>query len=150
MHRDKHREIHLIFTGEPEIRRQCEFSTKQSCKAGKGERNLPNNANKVSRRRQEEVAAEKRNLPVRVHGLVRKIRRNTATGKRKVLLEPEWARHNRRGVFASETSVGGIRMQKSWRLSRPLRELFLLFSMLFVSRTCLNEFLITPGCCVVK
>ena len=70
VHTNKHGKVHLIFTGEPEIHRQLKFYAEQPREAGKGERRVPVNAKNSFRRKQAAAAAEERNLPVRVHGLV--------------------------------------------------------------------------------
>jgi len=73
VHNNKHRKVHVILAGKPEIYRQREFHAEQSGQAGKGKRRVPNHGENVHGRKHADAAAEERNLPVRVHELVREV-----------------------------------------------------------------------------
>jgi len=73
VHTNKHRKVHVILAGQPEIHRQREFHAEQPGQAGKGKRRVPNHGENAHGRKHAEAAAEERHLPVRVHGLVREV-----------------------------------------------------------------------------
>ena len=73
VHTNEHGKVHVFLTGKSEIHRQLEFYAEQPGQAGKGKRRVPNHGENAHGRKQAEAAAEKRHLPVRVHGLVREV-----------------------------------------------------------------------------